>query len=77
MLNGGINIYGKAGENMSNEPKYQVYMSTKVLAEIIGCCNALGMGLKAEMVPIGTNGNNALIVTTCGRVVVSNKMQTK
>ena len=48
---------------MSNEPKYQVYMSTKALAEIIGCRNALGMDLKAEMVPIGTNGNNAQIVS--------------
>ena len=49
---------------MSNEPKYQVYMSTKALAEIIGCCNALGMDLNANMVPIGTIGAflNLLIV---------------
>ena len=58
---------------MSNEPKYQVYMSTKALAEIIGCCNALGMDLNANMVPIGTNGNNALIVTTGEGDIVTGK----
>ena len=56
----------KARENMRNEPKYQVYMSTKALAEIIGCCNALDMDLNANMVPIGTIGAflNLLIVAT-------------